>query len=67
MGNIKITSKLSPPYRLEKEKGDGFCKLCGVRLTSEQSRKRGYGHKCINKIPVMIILEIPGPEERGGL
>jgi hypothetical protein len=38
------------------------CKKCGSPLKDEKSKKRGFGHKCFSKIPVVIVLEIPSSE-----
>ena len=68
--SIKISYQFSLPYkakcRSKKPPKQDRCKLCGAILTDPKSLKVGYGHKCFNKIPLIIVLDIPGepPEEK---
>lgn len=41
----------------------GYCKSCGSKLTDPLGIERGYGRKCWNKFPVMIVLNISEENE----
>lgn len=64
---VKISTRLSLPYqgnyRRGKRQTPGHCKLCGAPLSDPKSIKRGFGHKCLNKIPVLLVFEITPEEE----
>lgn len=69
MTKIKITTEFNPyryhfmPKRGEPKRGN-FCKGCGAPLTDPVSISRGYGKRCWNDVPVIIVLDIPAGETK---
>jgi hypothetical protein len=67
---LKLRLRLveSPPYagrlndpRLKK----GRCRGCGKLLTTEQSKKRGYGPECFEKYIALVFELVPVAESIG--
>jgi hypothetical protein len=65
---VKISYRFNPenlPYYDQKtrrfRKGN-YCRACGSPLKDPVSIARGYGRRCWEAVPVMIVLEIPSSE-----
>lgn len=65
---VKITYRFNPdryPYidmKTGKAKRGNYCRACGSPLKDPVSIARGYGKRCWEAVPVMIVLEIPSGE-----
>lgn len=67
MGKLRITVEfINPRWWITEKSGGGrnkyLCAACGSPLKDLASIKRGYGKRCFEKLPKMIILRID-PEE----
>jgi hypothetical protein len=68
LSKIKIRAEFHPDtyYFIARNgsvKRGNYCRACGSPLKDPTSIKRGYGGRCWNDIPVIIILEIPSSDK----